>query len=182
MKYLNTYMKQLEWRRSKVLELLSQGNNQAEISRILKVGTATISRDIFFLRREAKSNIERYVNERLPEEYEKCLVGLTTILNEAWNISQQVDIENKEKVQALSLVKECYTTKMDMLTNVTVVDDAIKFVSRNSQHIKSKNDKNKKNKILADDEDIEKEVSDNSRDASNTNMIVEEDQAINEIF
>jgi hypothetical protein len=27
----------------------------------------------------AKNNIKRYLDERLPEEYEKCLVGLTAI-------------------------------------------------------------------------------------------------------
>jgi hypothetical protein len=61
-------------------------------------------------------------------------------------MSNQIDNENKEKVQALSLAKECYTTKLDMLTNVTVVDDDIKFVSRNSQHIQDR----KKDKIISD--------------------------------
>jgi hypothetical protein len=77
-------------------------------------------------------------------------------------------------VQALSLAKECYTTKMDMLTNVTVVDDAVKFLSKNSQHIQ--NSKNKKNKIImADDDDIEKEVL-NGKVTSNTSMIDGEDK------
>ncbi|MGC2428716.1 MAG: hypothetical protein WA421_16905 [Nitrososphaeraceae archaeon] len=38
-----------------------------------------------YLRQQAKSNIKKYIDERLPEEYEKCLVGLTAILREAWN-------------------------------------------------------------------------------------------------
>ena len=29
----------------------------------------------------------------------------------------------------LSLAKECYSMKLDLLTNATVVDDAIRFVS-----------------------------------------------------
>lgn len=36
--------------------------------------------------------------------------------------------------QSLSLAKECYGMKLDLLTNATVVDDAIRFVS---QHGKS---------------------------------------------
>jgi hypothetical protein len=154
----------------------------------MQVSLGTVNKDIFILRQRAKENIERYVNERLPEEYEKCLVGLTAILREAWDMSHQVDIENKEKVQALSLAKECYTTKMDMLTNVTVVDDAIKFVSRNSQHIQNGKTNKNKNKILVNDEDVEKEVI-NSRDTSNTDMIdgedkeeEEEEEEANEIF
>jgi hypothetical protein len=187
---LNSYAERLAWRRSKVLELSSQGHSQPDISKIMQVSLGTVNNDIFILRQRAKENIERYVNERLPEEYEKCLVGLTAILREAWHMSNQIDIENKEKVQALSLAKECYTTKMDMLTNVTVVDDAIKFVSRNSQHIQNgMGNKNKnKNKKIADDDDeddIEKEVT-NSRDSSNTDMIVEDNkedkEETNEIF
>lgn len=33
---------------------------------------------------QAKENIRRYIDERPPEEYEKCVIGLTTILREAW--------------------------------------------------------------------------------------------------
>jgi hypothetical protein len=77
-----------------------------------------------YLRNQAKTNIRRYVDERLPEEYEKCMVGLTAILREAWTTSQQTE-DKREKIQALSLAKECYSMKLDLLTNATVVDDAI---------------------------------------------------------
>jgi hypothetical protein len=35
-----------------------------------------------YLRQLAKENIKKYVDERLPEEYENCLVGLSYILKE----------------------------------------------------------------------------------------------------
>jgi hypothetical protein len=57
-------------------ELSSQGYNQSEISGILQISQPTINRDITYLRQQAKTNIKRYIDERLPEEYEKCLVGL----------------------------------------------------------------------------------------------------------
>ena len=41
--------------------------------------------------------------------------------------------DRREKIQALSLAKECYSMKLDLLTNATVVDDAIRFVSSNSK-------------------------------------------------
>ena len=102
----------LEWRRSKVQELTSQGYNQSEISRILQISQPTINRDITYLRQQAKENIKRYIDERLPEEYEKCLVGITAILKEAWTTSQQTE-DKREKIQALLLSKECYSMKMD---------------------------------------------------------------------
>jgi predicted transcriptional regulator len=127
----------VEWRRSKVQELASQGYNQSEISRILQISQPTINRDMSYLRQQAKENIKRYIDERLPEEYEKCLVGLNAITKEAWNTAQNTE-DKREKVQALSLAKECYSMKLDLLTNATVVDDAIRFVSsKTKEKIKS---------------------------------------------
>jgi Trp operon repressor len=123
---------QVQWRRDKVQELCSKGYSQREISQVLQVGLATVNRDISYLRNQAKANIKRYIDERLPEEYEKCLVGLTAITKEAWTTSQQTE-DKREKIQALSLAKDCYSMKLDLLTNATVVDDAIRFVSYKSK-------------------------------------------------
>jgi DNA-binding transcriptional regulator LsrR (DeoR family) len=112
----------LEWRRSKVQELASQGYNQSEVSRILQISQPTINREITYLRQQAKDKIRRYIDERLPEEYEKCLVGLNAITKEAWNTAQQTE-DKREKIQALSLAKDCYSMRLDLLTNVTVVDE-----------------------------------------------------------
>jgi hypothetical protein len=60
--------------------------------------------------------IKKYIDERLPEEYEKCLVGLTAITKEAWNTANNTE-DKREKIQALSLAKECYSMKLDLLTN-----------------------------------------------------------------
>jgi Trp operon repressor len=64
-------LQQVEWRRDKVRELCSKGYSQREISQILQVGLATVNRDISYLRQEAKTNIRKYIDELLPEEYEK---------------------------------------------------------------------------------------------------------------
>src|ERR687885_2214339 len=104
---------QIEWRRAKVMELLSKGeNNQSEIARILQVDKSIVCRDIAHLRQQAKDNIKRYIDERLSEEYEKCLVGLTAITKEAWNAAQSTE-DKREKIQALSLSKECYSMRLD---------------------------------------------------------------------
>ena len=104
----------IDWRRSKVQELSSKGNSHREIAQILQVSNRTVNRDLSILRQQAKDNIKRYIDERLPEEYEKCLVGLTAILREAWNTAQNTE-DKREKIQALSLAKECYSMKLDSL-------------------------------------------------------------------
>jgi hypothetical protein len=153
--HLSSHVEQqsIQWRRDKVQELSSQGNSQRDIAKILRVGIGTINRDIQYLKQQAKHNIRRYIDERLPEEYEKCLVGLTAILREAWNTSQQTE-DRREKIQALSLAKECYSMKLDLLTNATVVDDAIRFVSEKSK------DKDK-------EEQVKSSASSTSSDSSN---------------
>src|SRR6187549_959233 len=111
MEHQNNQQEQLQWRRNKVQELCSKGYSQREISQILQVGLATVNRDISYLRNQAKTNIKKYVDERLPEEYEKCLVGLNAITKEAWMAQQTED--KREKMHALSLAKDCYSMKLD---------------------------------------------------------------------
>jgi hypothetical protein len=118
---------QIEWRRSQVLELSSKGYSQSDMAKKLRLDKSIISRDIAHLRIQAKENIKNYINERLPEEYEKCLVGITSIMKEAWNTSEGTE-DNREKIQALSLAKDCYSMKLELLTNATIVDDVIKFI------------------------------------------------------
>jgi predicted transcriptional regulator len=150
----------IEWRRSKVQELSSKGNSQREIARILQVSNGTVNKDLFILRQQAKSNIKKYIDERLPEEYEKCLVGLNAITKEAWNTATNTE-DKREKIQALSLAKECYSMKLDLLTNATVVDDAIRFVSsKTKENLKSSGERGKEESNEPDyDEDEGEEES-----------------------
>lgn len=124
---------QVEWRRRQVFELSSKGLSQIEIARKLQIHESTISRDLDYLREQSKENLRKYVDEKLPEEYEKCLVGLTSILKEAWNTAEYAK-DVREKIQALSLAKDCYGMNLELLTNATVVDDAMRFVSNHANH------------------------------------------------
>jgi hypothetical protein len=171
MEQTSTKMKQLqiEWRRSKVLELSAKGNNQAEISRILNIPKTTINRDIDYLRTLAKENIKQHIEERLPYEFEQCLQGITQIIQQAWNISENAgDKENKrEKLQSLSLAKDCYSIKMDLLTNTNLLKDSINFVEQSKKE-KIIEYKKIEQEIVRDkeekeeDDDLQRSTEDNS--------------------
>ncbi|MFL6318860.1 MAG: hypothetical protein ACJ72Q_00160 [Nitrososphaeraceae archaeon] len=77
---------------------------------------------------------------------------------EAWNTAQQTE-DKREKIQALSLAKECYYMKLELLTNATVVDDAIRFVL--SQQSK---DKEKLKSSSSDEDDKESNEPDYNED------------------
>jgi hypothetical protein len=142
---------QVEWRRAKILELMSKGEtNQSEIAGILQVDRSIVCRDVAYLRQQAKENVVRYVDERLPEEYEKCPVGLNSILKEAWSMSQTDDSIKSDKIKALALAKECYAMKLELLTKVTVVNDA-RFVS---SHIASTIEKSNSDERVTVDEEV----------------------------
>jgi hypothetical protein len=47
--------------------------------------------------------------------------------------------EKREKIQALSLAKKCYSMKLNLLTNATVVDDAIMLYLGNQEIMRNQN-------------------------------------------
>ncbi len=121
-------IQRIEWRREKVREYSIKGYSQRDIARELQVSLRLIEKDLAYLRLKAKENISKYIDEYLPAEYENCLNGLNNILIQAWSMSTDSESDKRERMQALSLAKECYAMKLDLLSSATVVDRAVKFV------------------------------------------------------
>jgi predicted transcriptional regulator len=158
--------KQIQWRRTKVLELSSQGNTQSDIAMILHVGEATVSRDISSLRQQAQLNLKTHINHKLPEEYQNCMTGINQVLKICWEIvnklrninnynGQTVTMtDNKTVLQALALVNDCNKYKLDLTTYGVVITDAIKFVQTKKEKLtNSKKEDDKKSNELDYDED-----------------------------
>jgi hypothetical protein len=117
----------VDWRRSYVVEQTSKGKTQAEIARILQVGIGTVNRDLDWFRNRIKEKMTK-VFEKIQEEHEKSIIGLNSTLNEAWAIVENAK-DNKEKLQALSLAKDCYDLREELLCNMPIIDEALKFES-----------------------------------------------------
>lgn len=128
MNSVRSFVNSLEWRRNKVLELSSQGRSQPEIARILQISQPTVNRDLQYLRQEAKENIRKYIDERLPLEYQKCLVGLDGILAKTWDIVNNDTSLEKDRLQAVSIGMQAYGMKLDLLTSAAVIEKAVRFV------------------------------------------------------
>jgi hypothetical protein len=118
----------IQWRREKVREYSIKGYTQRDIAAELQVSLGLIEKDLAYLRLKAKENIKKYIDEYLPAEYENCLDGLNNIMKDAWAMSIDSDSDKRERMQDLTLVKECYAMKLDLLSSATVVDRAIRFV------------------------------------------------------
>jgi hypothetical protein len=164
---------QVQWRRAKVLELSSQGYTQSEISKSLQVDESVISRDRAYLRQGAQENLKTHIQDKLPEEYQNCMIGINQVLKICWEIvnkSRNINndngqtatiTDNKTVLQALALINNCNKYKMDLTTNGVLITDAIKFVQGQMNHL------NKQEKKLLKDikeEGIEKPAGDSLED------------------
>jgi transcriptional regulator len=83
---LSTKSDQLEWRRTKVIEMRARGLSYQEIARELQVSKASIVSDVQYLREQAKGTIKEYTTEYLPEQYQVCLTALDEIIKRAFEI------------------------------------------------------------------------------------------------
>jgi transcriptional regulator len=88
---LSTKSDQLEWRRTKVIELRARGLSHGEIAHKLQVSRTSITSDIAYLRSQAKESIKEYATDHLPEQYQVCLTALDTILKHTFDILETSD-------------------------------------------------------------------------------------------
>jgi hypothetical protein len=89
----------------------------------------------------------------------------------AWEISEKSN-EQKTQVQALSLAKDCIINKLDLLTNATVVDDAIRFASnRSNEKLRSSSNSIQDDKESDYDKDQNQLEGEQSRDIATTNHV-----------
>jgi hypothetical protein len=144
---------QIEWRRSQVLELSSQGQTERQIATVLQVGKTTVHKDLAYLSCQAKENLRTHIQDKLPEEYQKCMVGINQVLNIAWSIVNKSVVDDKTRLQALALINDCNKYKMDLTTNGVVITDAIKFVQTNKEKLMSAKENDKESKEPGYDED-----------------------------
>jgi len=107
----------IEWRRNMVLEFISQGRTEREIAQTLKVGNGTVHRDVAFLNKLAHDNLKYHLNQRVPQQYQRCCNGLEQVLRMAWNIVIKDSVNQSNKLQALSLISDCYKYQMELSTN-----------------------------------------------------------------
>jgi hypothetical protein len=140
---MSTKADRIAWRQAKVMQMTSEGHGQVSISQILQVAQSTVNRDLQYLRKQSRANIQKY-NERLPHEYDQCMFALRDILKQAFDITHDSETQQKEKLVAMNLIKEIVSAKIELLTNVTVVDDVVRFLNNKKENLKNIDNNSKK--------------------------------------
>src|SRR5215510_965310 len=123
------YQRQIQWRREKVLELASDGYGVREIARLLEISHPTVSRDMQWLRYQAKEQIRKYIDEQVPLEYHKTLTGLQNIIKSMSEIISK-STDNKEIMQASGIKMQALNMKMELVSNASLLDEAINLVEK----------------------------------------------------
>ena len=60
--------KMVDWRRNKVQQLLVRGYSQWNVAEELQIDQSTVSRDIQYLRQQAQKNLQKHIQQKLPED------------------------------------------------------------------------------------------------------------------
>jgi predicted transcriptional regulator len=60
--------KMVDWRRNKVQQLLVRGYSQWNVAEELQIYQSTVSRDIQYLRQQAQKNLQKHIQQKLPED------------------------------------------------------------------------------------------------------------------
>jgi hypothetical protein len=56
------------------------GSRGTEIARALLISQSTLNRDITYLRGQARQNLKKHIQDKLPEESKNCVVGINQVL------------------------------------------------------------------------------------------------------
>jgi transposase len=126
---------QIDWRRAKLLELSSQGYTEREIAEELQpISSVTVHRDLTHLRQQAQKSLQKHIHEVVPEEYQKGMTGLRQNLKRVLEIAETAT-DPKVKLEARRIANDCYRYIMDLITNVGVVGEALKYVNQKQEQI-----------------------------------------------
>jgi predicted transcriptional regulator len=111
---LNKYRNQISWRRNKVKELLTRGYAQYEIANLLHISQPTISGDKHYIQKELRKSTANYA-EHLFEIYRNTLLGLDETIEKLWQIIDSPRTDSKERIKAITLLKECYNERLQLI-------------------------------------------------------------------
>ena len=128
---------QIEWRKSQVLELSSQGYTEREIASRLQVHCTTVHRDIASLNKQARENLQHHIHETIPAEYQKAMNSLNQVLRMTWFIANKTEDE-KTRLQALTLINDVNKYRTELVTNGVIVHDSLQVIQSKMEHLNGK--------------------------------------------
>jgi hypothetical protein len=132
---------QLEWRRHRVLSLLSEDYSQNEIASILQVSPASISKDVAYLKDQSRLLLRTHLKETFPLEYQQALANLKSIRRQAREMLNKPETDDRVKARLFIVIKDITESIMNLVLKGDAIDDAISFMEDKTtetiEHIKN---------------------------------------------
>jgi len=117
----------ITWRRSQVLELYSTGKTQTEIVNILRVSPATVSKDLSFLRRQARETLSEQIEQVLPFQHQVRLTNIDRIIRELWQLYETV-ADTRERRSILESLTQAIVIRASLDADSGSIERALKSV------------------------------------------------------
>jgi IS30 family transposase len=112
---MNQY--KLDERRKQVASLLAKSMTERQIAAQLNISQSTINRDIQALKEMSQQFVYDLARSDLAYFYKQPIDGLDAVKEEAWAIyhSNNMNIQIKDRLAALRLIKDCNIDKFELL-------------------------------------------------------------------
>lgn len=128
----------IELRKAKVLQFAATGLNQSEIAESLGVDKSTISRDIQQMKRDAKKDMRKYIEQTLPFEHKKTIAAFDEIIKQAWFTASHNKSDPKVMLQALAIISDSVMKRQQVLGDPQYIQQAIRTVARLRKQVDEK--------------------------------------------
>jgi hypothetical protein len=119
---------QLEWRRHRVLSLLAEDYSQNEIASVLQVSTASISKDVAYLKEKSRLLLRVHLKETFPLEYQQALINLKSIRRQAREMLKKPETDDRVKTRLFIVIKDITESIMKVVSQGDAMDDTITFM------------------------------------------------------
>jgi len=121
--------KDRDWLHLKILELASRGKSYRQIAEELQVSLGFISNILHEIHQQSKIEVRNWINDLMPTQLRQSLMLHDFILSQASAISEN-SRDERVRLQALSLLRETDQAKRDLLTDSSVINEAISYIEK----------------------------------------------------
>ncbi|SRR5215204_1473958 len=122
-------------RRHTLHTLMAKGMSTYQAASVLGCSQPTISGDLAWLRNYYKQQIRTYIEDRLPELWEQCLTQLHNMMASVDKLLSDPETSTHDKLHAHSLILNCIEVKEELISDPTIIQEALDIVDKTKKRI-----------------------------------------------
>ena len=112
-------------RRAMIAEKYATGRSSYQIADILHLPQSTVSKDLRIMRRLAVTNVDTFINEKLPFEMDSMLNGTTQVLRKVFAILEDPEVNGRALWIAIDKILSVYGLRRQLLLDKLMMSSEI---------------------------------------------------------